>query len=156
MKPKILPWILIVGSLAGCQTRKNTIFLEQTWNRDYAKNACQMYKHSYNSACIKTPEQMATELKLRFESAVRQSPACKLVTISYTPVGQEDMKDYLRGWSLTFDVEIEARDIDYSHSVWSMLDNKTKRRIEGPFTDAVEATTQICILATRRGSSVSE
>lgn len=155
MKPKILLWILFVGSLAGCQTRKNTIFLEQTWNRDYAKNACQMYKHSYNSACIKTPEQIATELKLRFASAVRQSPACKLVTISSAPVGQEDLKDYLRGWSLTFDVEIEAGDIDYSHSDWSMLDNKTKKRFGGPLWDSVEAATQICVAASRGRSSVS-
>ena len=157
MKPQILTSILLAGSLSGCQTRKNTIFLEQAWNRDYAKNACEIYKRNYNAACIKTPEQMATELKLRFASAVLQSPACKHVTISYTPVGEEeDIKDYLGGWSLTFNVGIDIRDIDYSNSVWQMLDNKTKKRFEGPLKDAAEAATQICIATTGLGSSVSQ
>jgi hypothetical protein len=155
LKPPILTSILLAGSLSGCQTRKNMIFLEQAWNRDYAKNACQIYKRNYNVACVKTPEQMATELKRRFASAVLQSPACKHVRISYEPVGEVDMKDYLSGWSLTFDVGIDIRDIDYSNSAWQMLDNKTNKRFEGPLKDAAEAATRICIATTRRCGSVS-
>ena len=156
MKPQILAWILLAGSLSGCQTRKNTIFLEQAWNRDHAKHACEIYKRSYNVACIKTPEQMATELKQRFASAVLQNPACRHVRISYEPVDEEDMKDYLSGWSLTFDVGIGVRDIDYSSSAWQMLDNKTKKRFEGPFEDPAKAATQICIATTGRDVSVSQ
>ncbi len=152
MKPQILTSILLAGSLSGCQTRKNTIFLEQSWNRDYAKNACQIYKRNYNVACIKTSEQMATELKRRFASAVQQSLACQHVRISYEPVGDEDMKDYLSGWSLTFHVGIDIRDIDYSNSAWQMLDNKTKKRFEGPLNNAAEAATQICTVTTGRVS----
>jgi len=152
MKPKILTSILLAVSLSGCQTHKNQIFLEQAWNRDYAKNACEIYKRNYNVACIKTPEQMATELKRRFASAVLQSPACKHVAISYAPVGEEDMKDYLDGWNLTFNVGIDIRDIDYSNSAWQMLDNKTKKRFQGPLKDAAEAATQICTVTTGRGS----
>jgi len=152
MKPQILTSILLAGSLCGCQRHKNTIFLEHPWNRDYAKNACEIYKRNYNVACVKTPEQMATELKRRFASAVLQSPACKHVRISYAPVGEEDMKDYLDGWNLTFNVGIDIRDIDYSNSVWQMLDNKTKKRFQGPLKDAAEAATQICTVTSGRGS----
>jgi hypothetical protein len=156
MKSQIWTWILLTGSLAGCQTPKTTVFLEQAWNRDYAKNACEIYKRNYKAACLKTPEQMATELKLKLASAVLQSPACKHVTISYTPVGEENMKDYLGGWSLTINVRIDGRDIDYSNSVWQMLDNKTKKRFEGPLKDAAEAAGQICMVTTERGGSVSQ
>jgi hypothetical protein len=156
MKPQILTSILLAGSLSSCQTRKNTIFLDQGWNRDYAKNACEIYKRNYQVACIKTPEQMATELKRRFASAVLQSPACKHVRISYEPVGEEDMKDYLGGWSLAFNVGIDIRDIDYSNSAWHLLDNKTKKHFEGPLEDATEAATQICIATTGRSGSVPQ
>jgi len=156
MKRRIWTSILLAGTLSGCQARKNTIFLEQAWNRDYAKNACETYKRNSTVACIKTPKQMATELKQRFASAVLQSPACKQVRISYEPVGEENLKDYLDGWSLAFNVGIDSRDIDYSNSAWRMLDNKTKKRFEGPLKDAAEVATQICIAATGRGGSVSQ
>ena len=91
-----------------------------------------------------------------FASAVLQSPACKHVRISYEPVGEVDMKDYLSGWSLTFDVGIDSRDIDYSNSAWLMLDNKTKKRFEGPLKNAAEVATQICIAATGRGGLLSQ
>ena len=155
MQPQVLASILLAGSLSGCHTRKNTIFLEQAWNRDHAKNACEIYRRTYNVACIKTPEQMATELKRRFGAAVLRSPACRNVKISYEPVGEEDMKDYLSGWSLTFNVGIGIRDIDYSNSAWQMLDNKTKKRFDGSLEDAAEAATQICIATTGRDVSAS-
>lgn len=155
MKPRILTSLVLAGSLSSCGARKNTIFLEQAWNRDHAKNACDIYKRNYNVACIKTPEQMATELKRRLASAVLQSPACRHVTISYEPVGEEDMKDYLIGRSLTFNVGIDIGDIDYSNSAWQMLDNKTKKRFEGPLEEAAEAARQICIATTGREISAS-
>lgn len=151
MKVQLLTWILLVGSLSGCQKQKTTIFVDQTWNRNYAKISCEIYKSNHDAACIKTPEQMATELRLRLASAVLNSRACKNVAISYALVGEENMKDYLGGWSLTLNVGIEGRDIDYAHSVWSMLDNKTKKRFDGPLSDSGEAATQICLVAARRG-----
>jgi hypothetical protein len=156
MKQQLLTWVLLVGSLCGCQRQKTTIFVDQAWNRGYAKNACETYKRNSTVVCIKTPEQMAAELKQRFASAVLQSPACKHVGISYEPVGEESMKVYLDGWSLTFNVGIDSRDIDYSNSAWRMLDNKTKKRFDGPLKDATAVATQICIAATGRGGSVPQ
>jgi hypothetical protein len=156
VKLQLLAWILLVGSLSGCQKQKTNIFVDQTWNRSYAKNACEIYKRNHEAACVKTPEQMATELRLRLASAVLNSRACQNVAISYELVGEENIKDYLGGWRLTLNVGIDGRDIDYSHSVWSMLDNKTKKRFDGPLSDSVEAATQICLVAIRPGGSVSE
>jgi hypothetical protein len=153
MKPPLLTWLLLIGSLFGCQRQKTTIFVDQAWNRGYAKNACDMYKRSYGTACLKTPDQMATELKVKLASGARQSRTCENVTISYELVGEENMKDYLEGWSLTLNVGIDGREIDYSRSVWTMLDNKTKKRFEGPLRDSVAAATQICSVATSRDSS---
>jgi hypothetical protein len=62
----------------------------------------------------------------------------------------------LGGWSLTINTRIDGRDIDYSNSVWQMLDNKTKKRFEGPLKDAAEAAGQICMVTTERGGSVSQ
>jgi hypothetical protein len=149
MKAQLFTCILLAGSLYGCRTRQTTIFLEQASNRDFAKIACEIYKHDHNIACIKTPKQMATDMTLRLALAVLQNPACKHVTISYTPVGEENMKSYLAGQSLTFNVAIDGGDIDYSNSNWWMLDNKTKKRFEGPLKNSVEAATQICVAATQ-------
>lgn len=156
MKVQLLTWILLVGSISGCQKQEATIFVDQTWNRAYAKNACEIYKRNHEAACIKTPEQMTAELRLRLASAVLNSRACKNVAISYDLVGEESMKDYLGGWSLTLNVGIDGRDIDYSHSAWNLLDNKTKKRFDGPLRNSVEAATQICLVATRQDRSVSE
>jgi hypothetical protein len=90
---------------------------------------------------------VADDLRREFASAFLQSKACRGVSISYDPVGDEAMKDYLSGWSLTFDIGITGRDIDYVHSAWQMLDHKTKRRFEGTLKDVDEAATQICMLA---------
>jgi hypothetical protein len=147
MKAHLFTAIFFVATLTGCQTRKMTIFLDQSWNRDNAKNACETYKRTSNNSCVRIPQQMADDLKREFASAFLQSRACKGVNISYDPIGDEAMKDYLSGWSLTFDIGIASRDIDYTHSAWQMLDNKTKRRFEGPLKDVDEAATQICMLA---------
>ncbi|MGB7437286.1 MAG: hypothetical protein WBR26_07285 [Candidatus Acidiferrum sp.] len=147
MKAHLFTAILLVGILTGCQTRKMTIFLDQSWNRENVKNACEVYTRTSNNACVRIPRQMADDLRGKFASAFLQSRACKGINISYDPVGDEAMKDYLSGWSLTFDIGIDSRDIDYTHSVWQMLDNKTKRRFEGPLRDVDEAAMQICRLA---------
>jgi len=152
MKPRLLTWILLVGSLSACQGQRTTIFVDQAWNRGFAKNACDLYERNYGTACLKTPEQIATELKVKLASGAQQSRACDNVTISYELVGEESLKDYLGGWSLTLNIGIDSRDIDYSHSVWTMLDNKTKKRFEGLLRDSVEAATEICSVATRRDS----
>jgi hypothetical protein len=132
------------------------IFLDSAWNRDYSMNACEIYKKNLGVACIKTSEQMATELRLRFASAVLQSPACKDVTITNEHLGERNLKEYEGGWSLAFNVGIDGGDIDYSNSEWQIIDNKTKKRFsEGPLKDAVEAATRICTVATGRGGSVS-
>lgn len=156
MKPQLLTLVLLVGSLSACQAQKTKIFVDQAWNRDYAKMACDTYKRNYEAACIKTAAQMATELRQRLASAVLNSRACENVAISYDPVSEPNMKDYLDGWSLALNVGIDGREIDYSQSVWSMLDNKTKKRFEGSFRDSIEAAAQICRIATKRGSSISE
>ena len=153
---QLMMCVLLAGILSACQKRKETIFLDSAWSRDYAMNACEIYKKNYNIACFKTPEQMATELRLRFASAVLQSPACKDVTITNEPLGERNLKDYEGGWSLSFNVGIDGGDIDYSNSEWQIIDNKTKKRFsEGPLKDAVEAATRICTVATGRGGSVS-
>jgi hypothetical protein len=151
MKLQTLVCILLVGSLSSCRTSQRTIFIEQAVNRDYVKIACDIYKYDHHSACLRTPKQITADLEASLMSAMLQNPACQHVTISYTPVAEEKMKDYLDGWSLTFDVGIDGRDIDYSRSVWSMFDNKTKKRFYGSLSDSVEAATQICVLVTRRG-----
>jgi hypothetical protein len=156
MKLRLLTWILVMGNLSACQCQKTKIFVDQTWNRDYAKTACDIYKRNYEAACIKTPAQMAAELRLQLASAVLHNRACENVAISYEPVSEQNMKDYLDGFSLTLNVGIDRHDIDYLQSVWSMLDNTTKKRFDGPFRDSVEAATQICNIATKRSSSVSE
>lgn len=156
MKSQVLIWILLVGSLSACQRQKATIFVDHTWNRYHAKNACDMYKRNYEAACFKTPEQIATELKLRLASAFLHNRACKNVVIRYEFVDEQDMKDYLDGWRLTLNAEIDGRVIDYSHSVWSMFDNKTKKRFDGPLADSAEAATEICMVATGRSNSVSQ
>lgn len=150
MKLETLACILLAGNLSGCGTSQRTIFIEQAVNRDYAKIACDLYKYDHHSACLRTPKQMTADLEARLTSAMLKSPACKHVAINYTPVAPENIKYYLAGWSLTFNVEIDGRDIDYSHSAWSMLDNKTKKRFDGSLSNSVEAATQICILAARR------
>jgi hypothetical protein len=149
--------VLVAGILSGCQKRREKIFLDSAWNRDYAMNACEIYKKNLGVACITTPEQMATELRLRFASAILQSPACKDVTITNEPpLGERNLKDYEGGWSLSFNVGIDGGDIDYSNSEWQIIDNKTNKRFsEGPLKDAVEAATRICTVATERGGSVS-
>jgi hypothetical protein len=146
----------LASLLCACQHQKETIFLDSAWNRDYALNACEIYKKNLSVACIKTPEQMATELRLRLASAVSQSPACKGVTVTNKPLAERDLKDYENGWSLSFNVGIDGGDIDYSNSEWQIIDNKTvKRFAEGQFKDPVEAATRICTVATGRGGSVS-
>ena len=149
MKPQRLLCILLVGCLCGCRTRQTTIFVEQNLNRDYARIACDTYKRNHNSACLRTPEQMTTDLEQRLASAVLQNPACKHVTISRGPVAQENMKDYLAGWSLTFDIGIADRDIDYSNCAWQLLDHQTKKRFDGPLKNSADAATQICLLTLR-------
>jgi hypothetical protein len=147
---------LLASVLCGCQKQKETIFLDSWWNRDYAMNACESYKRNFGVACINTPEQMATELRLRFASAVLQSPTCKDVTITYEPMGGGNTNEYQSGWSLSFNVGIDGGAIDYSNSMWQIVDIKTKKRFsEGPLKDAVEAATRICTVATGRGGSVS-
>jgi hypothetical protein len=154
--PQIALCVLLVG-LSGCQKQKTKIFLDTWWNRDYAMNACEIYKKRTIVACFKTPDQIATELRLRFASAVLQSPACRDVTISSEPLGERNLKDYERGWSLSFNIAIDAGDIDYSNSQWQIIDNKTKKRFsEGPLNDVVEAATRVCVVATGRGGSVSQ
>ena len=149
--------ILFVGVLSGCQKRKETIFIDSAWNRDYAMNACEIYKKNLGVACIKTPEQMATELRLRFASAVLQSPACKDVAITDEPLSERNLKDCENGWSLSFNVGIDGGGIDYSNSEWQIIDVKTRKRFgEGPMKDAVESAIRICIVATGRGGSVSQ
>jgi len=147
---------LCASALFGCQKRKETIFLDSAWNRDYAMNACEIYKKNLSVACIKTPEQMATELRLRFASAVLQSSACKDVTVTNEPLGQQNMKRFEVGWSLSFNVGIDGGDIDYSNSEWQIIDNKTQKRFgEGSLKDTVEAAERICTVATGKGGSVS-
>jgi hypothetical protein len=120
-------------------------------------NACEIYKKNYKVACFNNPEQISTELRLRFASAIRQSAACKDVTVSDEPLGQQNMKAFEDGWSLSFNVGIDGGDIDYSNSQWQIIDNKTKKRFgEGPLKDAVEAATRICTVATGQGGSVSQ
>ena len=149
--------ILLAGILCGCQKQKETIFLDSAWNRDYAMNACEIYKRNLGVACINTPEQMATQLRLRLASAVLQSPACKDVTITNELLDEQNMKAYENGWSLSFDVGIDGGDIDYSNSEWQIIDNKTKKRFgEGPLKDPVEAATRVCIVATGEGGSPSK
>jgi hypothetical protein len=154
MKQQTLVCILLAGSLSGCRTHETTVFVERSANRDYVKIACDVYKYDHHSACLRTPKQMTADLEVRLTSAMLENPACKHVTISYTPVSEENEKYYLAGWSLIFHVGIDGRDIDYSHSVWSMFDNKTKKRFDGSLSDSVEAATQICILAARRGQAL--
>jgi hypothetical protein len=65
------------------------------------------------------------------------------VTISYTPLGKENMNDFENGWSLSFNVGIGGGAVDYSNSEWQVIDNKTQKRYgEGPLKDAVEAATE--------------
>ena len=147
---------LLAGILCACQKRKETIFLDSAWNRDYAMNACEIFKKNFGVACVNTPEQMATELRLRFASSVLQSPACKDVMITNEPLGAQNLKEYENGWSLSFNVGIDGGAIDYSNSDWQIIDNTTKKRFgEGPMKDAVEAATRICTVATGQGGSVS-
>lgn len=147
---------LLAGVFCACQKQKETIFLDSAWDRDYAMNACEIFKKNSGVDCIKTPEQMATELRLRFASSVLQSQACKGVIITSEPIGAQNLKDYENGWSLSFNVGIEGGDIDYSNSVWQIIDVKTKKRFgEGPMKDAVEAAARICTVATGMGGKVS-
>src|ERR1700737_5120563 len=95
---QIVTSALLASVMCACQTRKETIFLDSAWNRDYAMNACEIYKKNLGVACIKTPEQMATELRLRFASGVLQSPACKDVTITYAPMGGGNTNEYKSVW----------------------------------------------------------
>lgn len=157
MKPRQLTMcVLLSGLLCGCQKKKETIFLDSAWSRDYATSACEIYRRNFGVSCIKTPEQIATGLRLRFASAVLQSPACKGVAITNEPLGERNLKEYEGGWSLTFDVGIEGGDIDYSNSDWQIIDNKANKRFsKGSLKDAVEAATRVCIVATGRGGSVS-
>lgn len=146
---------LLVSVLCACQKQKETIFLDSWWNRDYAMNACEIYEKNLGVACINTPEQMATELRLRFASAVLQSPACKDVTITNEPLSERNLKDFEGGWSLSFNVGIDGGAIDYSNSEWQIVDIKTKKRFgEGPMKGAVDAATRICIVATGMGGTV--
>src|ERR1700730_2504422 len=136
---------LLASVLCACQKGKETIFLDSAWNRDYAMNECETYRKNLGVACIKTPEQMATELRLRFASAVLQSPACEDVSITNEPLGEQNLKEYEGGWSLSFNVGVDGGDIDYSNSMWQIIDIKTKKRFsEGPLKDAVEAATRVC------------
>ncbi len=122
-----------------------------------AMNACELYKNNYRVACLKTPEQIATELRLRFASALLQSAACKKVTLNYAPLNQGIGKEYEDGWRLSFNIGIDGGEIDYSNSDWQIIDNKTKKRFgEGSLKDAVEAATRICTVATGQGGSVSQ
>ncbi|MGC2830249.1 MAG: hypothetical protein WB994_11465 [Candidatus Acidiferrum sp.] len=76
--------------------------------------------------------------------------------ITSEPIGAQNLKDYENGWSLSFNVGIEGGDIDYSNSVWQIIDVKTKKRFgEGPMKDAVEAAARICTVATGMGGKVS-
>jgi hypothetical protein len=155
MKPQIIICALLAGILFGCQKQKTTIFMDTAWNRDYAKNACEAYRKNHSIGCIKTPEQIATESSLRFSSSVLQSSACKDVTISYALLGEGNLKEYERGWSLSFNIGIDDGDIDYSGSDWQIIDNKTNKRFsEGSLKDPVGAATGICIVAAGQGGSV--
>jgi|SRR5579883_1276100 len=148
--------ILLVPSLfiCGCRTQKTIIFLDSAWNRDYAKNACDIYKKNTGIACLSTPEGIATQQKLMFASAFRQTPACKDVTLSYVAISEQNLKEYENGWSLSFDTGIDGGNVDESNSQWQIIDNKNaKQYSEGSLRDAVEAATRICIVATGKGGT---
>jgi hypothetical protein len=152
---KAVVFALLAISFCGCQKQKQTIFIDSWWNRDYAKNACELYKTNFGVACINTPEEMASELRIRFASALLQSPACKDVKITYT-MSADNTSNVQKGWNLSFNVRIDSGSIDYSNSVWQIIDNKTDKRFsEGSLGDAVEAATRICTVVTGRGGSVS-
>jgi hypothetical protein len=150
MKLQMWVGIMLAASLGGCRTNQTTIFVEQSLNREFAKIACDTYKRDHNtSPCLRAPDQMTTDLETRLASAILQNPSCKHVTVSRGPVGEEQMKDYLAGWSLTFDIGIGDRDIDYSNSAWQLLDHKTKKRFDGSLKNSVDAATQICTVTLR-------
>lgn len=145
----LLVCILLAGSSCGCRNQQTTIFVEHSLNRDYAKTACDIYKRSHNTPCLRTPEQMTTDLEARLTSAVQQNPACKHVIINSDPVAGENMKTYMAGWTLTFDFGIVDRDLDYSNSAWELFDHKTKKRFDGPLKNSADVATQICLVALR-------
>src|SRR5260370_42055436 len=118
---------LLAVFLSEFQKRKESVFHDSARSRDYAMHACEIYKKNLSVACIKTPEQMASELRLRFASAVLQRPACRDVTVTNEPLGERNLKDYEDGWSLSFNVGIDGGDIDYSNSEWQVIHHKTKK-----------------------------
>jgi hypothetical protein len=153
MKLQIM--VLLVAGLCGCQKHHGAIFVDTAWNREYASSACERYKKDFNVACSKTPEELATELRLRFASAVPQTPACKSVAIRYNVPSEGNRSDFERGWSLSFEVGINGGEIDYAKSQWEIADNKSKRYFaEGPLEDAVQAATRVCRVVTGSAGSV--
>jgi hypothetical protein len=152
---QILAFAILAGELCACQKHKETIFLDSAWNRDYARNLCELNKKNLDVTCVKTPEQMAAEVQLRFASAVLQSAACKDVIVTNERIGERNLKTFENGWSLSFNVGIDGGNIDYSRTEWQIIDIKTNKRFgEGSMKDALEAASRVCIVATGGGGSV--
>jgi len=141
-------------TITACEKQKAVVYVDEAWNRDYAKSVCEMRQKNTGVACIDSPEQIATGLKLRFSSAVRQATACKNVTVNYGFV-IKNLDEFKSGWSLSFNVGIDDGATDYSNSEWQIIDNKTQKKYgEGSLKDAVEAATRICVLATESGGVI--
>lgn len=150
-------YLLLAGALFGCQKQKTVIFLDTAWNRDFAKNACEISEKNHQRACFQSPEQIANESKVEFLSAFQQTPACKDVSINSAPTNAGKQNGYETGWGLSFNIGLENGEIDYASSEWQIIDNKTLKRFSaGTLKDMNQAATQVCTVVNGRGGSISE
>jgi hypothetical protein len=157
----ILGAAVVIWSIALAR-HKPVVLIDGWWNRDYIQNACELTEKNRNMRCIRTPEEMAADERVRFVSAFQASPACKDVSI-YTgfddsplklPKDKNEKADKT-DWSLSFNVETENGDIDYASSEWQIIDNKTLKRFgEGSLADMNQAASQVCTIITGSGGSV--
>ena len=141
---------------------KPVVLIDGWWNRDYIKNVCELTEKNRNMSCIRTPEEMAADERVRFVSAFQASPACKDVSI-YTGFDDSPLKlpkdknenANKTDWSLSFNVGIENGDIDYASSEWQIIDDKTLKHFgEGSLADMSQAASQVCTIVTGSGGSV--
>ncbi len=137
----------------GCSPRKPIVTIDDWWNIDYAKNACE-YRAAWGEPCTVDP---VSELR-DFETALRTSfsgdPACHEVILTgfgdplSTPTKAASEASLKADWQLMFDFQPGASSED-----WTMVRRIDSKRTMGRGTPK-EVAHSICTVVTATGGLI--
>lgn len=133
--------------LNGCKTsrRHPTVTLDNWWNVDYAKNACELYKRNFGVFC--DGNVIAAEIRNEFVTSFRANPACTNVVLYTGFTSPEQVKEKAPDveWTLMLEPSITEGEINWEQSQWSVLYHDERASYgQGNLKDMKKATTLVC------------